>query len=541
MKRLLKPVYVWIVYSFSSLSAADTHQILYHITKGNIPIACDLYAERKKDQNREEPAVLQELGLRILREGIASHDPETQLLSLWGAGISGDDRALSILQKGLLSRDPNLQMAAVQFLVDRQHDAALEILDQALASPFLPVRLKALSALVSNRSPKALAHVESLMHKAPAEARLFFAEMLVVHGGVEATRTVRKLLNTAEEQTVVAAVLAMVHAERDDLLPEIRRLAGSLNAAQQEVCAYALGAFKDSSSLPQLRNLALSPVVTVRVAALVALHKMGDAASRLEIEVLAKKGHLPAVQALAEVEGSETTLRMLQDSSMLNIRLNAALALLRQKSPLKTELYRDVFVQDHRDIVFAPLQSPGRIFTSWSATPCARQRFKESSEIFENSLRLRERLLLQVSEISETELLRLSHLLFEEEQNDLIPALTRILAETKSPEAIRQLKAYREKAGAPWIRNYCNLALYRAKAAGPYVDDLMEWIRDYRQHTLVSINRTEATSQLLLESLEAMIQARDEQVLPLLLDLIRYGNPKNRYALAGILIRAGST
>jgi hypothetical protein len=50
----------------------------------------------------------------------------------------------------------------------------------------------------------------------------------------------------------------------------------------------------------------------------------------------------------------------------------------------------------------------------------------------------------------------------------------------------------------------------------------------------------EDASRLLVESFESLVQTQDDLGIDLLLEAIKDGNRKNRYALAGLLIRAAN-
>lgn len=543
----------FLVY-FSPLASSDTNLISYRLARGEISAACDLYSEWRDVQGRDDMEFLQHLGLKLLEQGKQSVDPEVQILTLFGAGVSGDDRALSVFEKGVLSNNPFLQDVAVRFLSQTHHQTAIEMLNMAMASPYLPVRLEALSGLIKNGSPKALPHLESLMQKLPSEAFFLFPELLIQQARPEAMRMLRQLLVSPDENTRVAAIIAIAKSGRDDLLPEVRRLSHHLGAAQQEACAWALGVFKDVSSSERLKELSRSSVASVRVAALCALYRLGDTSAVVEVGRLARDGELFALSALGEMAGSEKLLMQWVNDPDVNMRINAVTALLHLKQPLKAEWYRDILVKDDRDFVFIPVSSPGRTRLAWTAVPCAKQRFCDVPEIFGRSLQWREELLQEVSQLSEADFLSISRLLFETEQNDLMPLLTRLLAAAKTPQALAQLRLYSQKVGAPLIRHYCDLALYRAKEPGPHRAKLLAWIDEHRVDLLMRLKSPvlwssqpsgfydcispEETSRLLVESIEVMVQQQDPDVFTCLLDLIRYGNPKNRYVLAGLLIRA---
>jgi hypothetical protein len=124
----------------------------------------------------------------------------------------------------------------------------------------------------------------------------------------------------------------------------------------------------------------------------------------------------------------------------------------------------------------------------------------------------------------------------------------------KSPATIQLLKEEQQKAGSPLIRNYCNLALYRLQEEGPYAQLLYDWVSKQYKEDLIRFRpffswgkretpstfqlNPEETSKLLIESFEALTASQNDEGITMLLQAIRYGNGKNRYALAGMLMRA---
>ena len=109
--------------------------------------------------------------------------------------------------------------------------------------------------------------------------------------------------------------------------------------------------------------------------------------------------------------------------------------------------------------------------------------------------------------------------------------------------------------GAPLIRNYCNLTLYRLKEPGPYGDNLKTFVQAQTKEDnitfrpLVPIDvrkKNEAhlelnakeTSRLLLDAFESFVATQDDRGIDILISLIQSGNQKNKYALIGLLMRA---
>ena len=59
------------------------------------------YREHTQSTGRNDFEILQQMGLILLQKGIQSDDPQTFLMTLFGAGLSGSVGALEILERGL--------------------------------------------------------------------------------------------------------------------------------------------------------------------------------------------------------------------------------------------------------------------------------------------------------------------------------------------------------------------------------------------------------------------------------------------------------
>lgn len=238
----------------------------------------------------------------------------------------------------------------------------------------------------------------------------------------------------------------------------------------------------------------------------------------------------------------------------LQIKLNAALGLLDKQDQRSLLFLKDVLVKDSRDFAFTKYQSKGKGFGYWKAVPSARQKFEDSDLDLELSLHFRESILEQTIDLPEDACLQAVLYILENQQNDLVPTAISLLENLQTPKAIAILKKYQQKVGAPLIRNYCNLALYRIKEEGPYDEKLREWVKSQASVNLIQLRPVvpwemredlspyqitpHETSRLLVESFEAFAQKQDDKGINALLDAIRNGNSKNKYALAGLLLRA---
>jgi HEAT repeat protein len=532
----------------------ESSQILYLMQSGNMAQALDVYKEYRKEIGHHDCELLQQLSLILLDQGHRNSDPEIQLLTIFGAGISSNEKALYILQDGINNSIPELQMVCLNFLARHQNDSAEEALKRAMASDYLLIRLEAAFHLAERKAPHAVAQTEALMYKVDEDLLFLFPQLFAAVGNAEAMRIMRRLLTDSDEQVRIETILCSAESRRDDLLPKIRMLATHHEVGQQEACAYALGEMKDEKAVPKLEKLARSNTPTVRLAALRALYRMGRKEMRFIIEEGAQKENLFAIQVLGEIEGSEDTLFKLTQSPNIHVKINAALALLDHSDPRCLSPLLEIFIKDSRDLGFLKASSQGKAFTAWKVVPSARQNFAENPVAFELSLNMREETLRKTLDLPEKDFIQMAHLIFETGQNDLVPTLVQLLENLQTPAAIELLKKHQQKAGAPLIRNYCNLSLFLLKEPGPYADNLMDWVvhkqnEDFirfrtfvpwelrESHSFYQLTPQE-TSNLLIRSFEAFAQTQEDRGIDLLIEAIQHGNPKNKYALAGLLMRA---
>lgn len=537
-------------------AASEPSHILYVMQAGYTERAMNLYAERAKEQERHDFDLLHQMGLILLEQGWESKDPELKLMALFGAGISMDERATTVLERGAECKYPQLQLIAINFLSRYQNETSERVLIQALSSRDLLIRLEAALMLAQTHNEAAIGPLEALMCKIPTELHPFFPQFFAMIGTDSAMKVLRRLMHQPHRETRLEAIRNATLYGRDDLLPQIRRLASQHDILQQEVSAAALGAFHDEASVPTLQALAKSPNTGVCIAALRSLAQLEHNDAKQAIADLAQKGDIFAITALGDISGSEELLDYLVHHGDQDIQLNATLALLERHDPRCTEPLAQFLKTDPSGMIFLRVTSNGKVLPAFRILPSAQQNLDSDLLAYELSLSMREEILKETLELPEEEFLKLAEMLFESRQDELVPTLVRLLENLNTPNAIALLKRYQSKAGAPLIRNYCNLALYRLRQEGPYGATLLRWISEQQRETdLIRFRpmlpwemRLDGqehyeltpveTSRLLVDAFETLAERRDEEGVTILLEAIARGNPKNKYALAGLLIRA---
>jgi HEAT repeat protein len=534
-------------------SSPQVGRLLFLIQQGEQAQALKLYQATFQEKGQHDFEVLHQMGLGILDYGFRASDPESQLLALFGASVSAHEDTYYIVEESLKSRFPQIQLIAIGALARFQNDRSDQALLRALGSPYLIIRYEAVHQLCKKKHPHAVSQAESLMYKTPKALLAVYPPVFACVGDAQSTRILRRLLNHSSDNVRLAVILSAAKYGRDDLLPQIRLQVSHLHFAQQEACAYALGVLKDEHALVKLQKLSQSHYPTVSLAAQLALYRLGHEEAVQAIEQAAQKEDLFAIAALGQVIDHPRVLLDLCKHTNLQIRLNAVIALLEQHHPAALEQINEVLIRDKRDLAFTSQKSPGQSLKAWKVTPSASQLFKEEDRSeYQEHLTLKESLLDQVREMSETHFIALAHQIFTQQQNDLVPYTVDLLEDLSSQAALECLKQHQQQLGAPLVRNYCSLALYRLQEPGPYGEQLRQWVKNQSQTQFIRFKpfspweigkqtyaiTPEETSQLLIACFEAFAIHQDMQGIETLIEALATGHAKNKYALAGLLLRA---
>ncbi|HEV8053063.1 MAG TPA: HEAT repeat domain-containing protein, partial [Parachlamydiaceae bacterium] len=530
-----------------------TNHILYLMHTGETAKALQAYQEYRNTTGTNDFELIEQIGLIILDQGYRSKDAEIQRLTLFGAGVSTNEKALYILEEGMSSNDQENQLIALNFLARFHNDRADLSIQRAMGSNSLLVRLETAFKLSKRKDPKAVGQTEALMAKVPEQVWPIFPQIYAECGSPEAKKILRKLLTHKDEAVRISTILSLAEYGHDDFLPHIRRMMSHHGAAQQEACATALGLLKDENSAKSFMILAKSSNANVKLAALASLYRLGRHESAKEVEAIANQGNIFAIYLLGDMPGSEDALARILQSNQLQIKINAAVALLNLGDKRSLPIVAQLLLRDTRDIALGKISSQGTSLTALKVVPSAQQNFEDDPVAIEVSLHLREELLVKAVELPEKDFLSLAHALLDCQQGDLIPILAEVLENHPTAPVIELLKRHQQKVGAPLIRNYCNLTLYRIKEPGPYAQNLLEWVKQQREidliqfRPLVPISQRDMndetfeltpheTSGLLVGAFESFVASQDDIGIDALISIIQTGNPKNKYALIGLLM-----
>ena len=532
------------------MSAEDSH-ILYLASMGSIELALDSYI--KNYPNLDNYTLLQKLCAIIIDRGYHSHTPEDVLLALYGAGISQNTQLFYILEGCLKSSYPQIQMAALNFLGRSADDRANDEINFGMSSRFLPVRLEAAYWLAIKKSPIATGQLESLMNKLPTMTHSYFPQLFALIGNPSSIKLLKHFILMGPPSLSTQAIIQAARAGIEELLPAIRTISTHLNPFQREACAYALGIFKDAHSLAVLEDYGMDPNPTLRIIAYNSLIHMGKREYLPKLALLAKEENLHAIISLASFPSEAPLLIDLANSTNPQVRLNASLALLKQKNPYCLKEIERILISGIETQVLTLLQSPSKTLIAYENRIPTNT--KEQLSIYlALTAQFRERLLVEARELPLDSFYALCEQILYTQQQDLVPTMVHLLENLQTKEALALLKKGKDFPGNPLIRTYCALALFRLDKQRYEEEELLAWLKEESKESIIKFRpmipwelqsentpfslAPEERSQLMIEAFQTLAEKQHPKTIQALINILSHGNPSNRFALAGLLIRA---
>lgn len=524
-------------------------KILFFMHHGQSNKALECYLAYAKESQTQDFELLEKASLALIEQGMKSDDAEIRLLSLYGAGISLNKEVLSILSSGLESNDLRMQMIALSFLDKFHDDEALEIVRKALSSQSLLPRLEAAYILAKAGSIDIVDQLLSLYEKVPDKARPLIAEIVSKCEGEGANLMMKRLLNDPVTEVRLATILEIGETQREELLSKVRSMATMGNFREEECAAAVLGELKDSNSKAKLWQIATRKCQTTRLAGLNALAKLNEEGV---YEKIHNEDSPFAIALYSKGNDSLPFLERALETPDFSLKVNAALALLERGKMPPISLLRDMLISDSRDFGFIREHSPGTTLTYWKAIANKKEQEDRYPRILSETSRFKQKVLNEATKLSEEQFFKIITLVIESQDTAIYLPAAQLLIENSSESARQLLKTMREKAGAPFARLVANLALFEMTKESIYENELISWLKQTVEQPLIRFKKEESvaklrspflltpeeTSEILIITFESLAHTRNPAAIEALLHAMAYGNPKNRYALAGLLIKA---
>lgn len=537
---------------FPSLNFADEAleaRLLYLMHRQKPEEAFNLYLENVQD-HKHDYALLQKMAKELIYEGAKSLDPEVQMMCLIAFSISSESSLHFLLRQSLDPKaPPQLQLATVAILGQMQDDRANEILKKALASPFLLLRLEAIYHLAKNKVNEVFEPMQSLFAKSPPEALPLFAQIAIELDTPQNDRFIRQLLSHQNVALRVEMLKEIRKHGLDHFHDQILKLASESHISQQEAAFLALAETDQSCNDEVLQRGRKHMQPEISLAALVALASKGDLSALSEIRERAKKGELFAFDALTFLDdrGSQEFLfDFLKNSPSFDRKLNALCSLLKLKIECDSALVAPFLLTDMKDFGYLPCLSPGGGFQFFKVLSSAHQNEKRYPLLLEKTASLKQQLLLAFFESSESHFFSLAKQILSYPEKDLIPLTLQLLENIHNDAIYDYLYQTSIFSSSSFVRGYAALTLFRLDPNPINTEKLIRWVKAQTDFSLIQVKKPEEsfgaltyeeTSRLFLESLEALVLQKSSAAIETLLYLIAHGNEKNRYALAGLLIK----
>lgn len=556
--QTLKSVFLLGLTSFGSLTAIASsieHRILYLAHQGQFEQAINLYQESVKNDEIVDYRPLQQIALAILQKTIKKSDPLEQLLGFYGSALSGNTEALKLLVSGLEHPVPQIQLISMDLLGRLGGDESEVLLQKSASSPNILTRLLALQILLQGQHPVAFSQLEALYRKVPPALYPLFPGFFALSHDPRAIRMLRRMLHDASAEVRLATLLTIAKQGKEELIPQLRIAIGKPDPREQEVGAYGAGLLRDRQAVPILLALGQECAYEVRLARLLALERLGSCKDLDFCQIAAKQGNPFAIQVLSEIEGGEETLLELCKSTVIEVRYNAALALLKKKDQRALSIVMELLLEDARDLAITRMRSPGRTLEAYRLFTSATLTQATSPEVFAESLQIRNQVLADLLTLPSGVFLDVAEVLFKRQQKDLIPTVVDMLVKIGSKRAQQILRDAQNQVGAPFVRMCCSIGLYRLDGNVNESKKIREWLIAHKAQEMVEINATptfnnnsslipgytlspQEDTLLFLSALEAVVEKQQHESITVLLELLGTGNVKNQPVLAGLLLRS---
>lgn len=551
-KKIVSFLFVFCILfrSLYGLIPDSQSQISYFLQNRQFPSAIWAYQTRAHLHKQHDPVILEKIAMAILEEGMENSDITKRITAYYSMIACSYIPTLHQLEIAIRARQPQLQLAAIHLLKHHTGDRSEEVLKAGLASPFPIIQLTTAYALAQKKFPKAYALIESLLFRVPPALHIYFPEFFATLNTVESRRRVIQFINDEQEKIRISAIISATQHQMEEAIPYIQSMLTHANPLEQEACLFALSHMKDMASLSRMRSLTKSSCDEVALASSFALYTLGYHEYYTGIANLAMQENLFAIALLGSIPEASESLYSLLKNSNLTVRMNAALALLKARDSRCLPVIVEILQAAHRGTDFVQVTSQGGCM-HYIKPLAKRTTTDEDQQIKEkqNSLAILENIVLQTSELTESDFLVVAQLLFESNYSSLIPLTVQLLENLQTPEAICLLQSGVSKLGSPLIRGYSQIALFKLGQSSLPIG-FHQFLQKTLRLSLVNYEEVrnkknigiftlqpEEKLRLVLTSLQVIASESCETSIDTLLQSIVNSHELNRYVLAGLLLQ----
>lgn len=475
---------------------------------------------------------LETLTADVFQKVALQGDLNTTIMTLFAASACHHPFSSILSQKLLHHPHPIVQLCAIQTLSGLNTKDSFAILIEALRSDYPFIRLEAAYQIAKKRTKDSFYHIDALSHKVPEELLVHMPELFALESSPASMKRLLQFLYSEDEELVIHTLLAIgkyhLHSFADRLL-----LMKPSSPAVLEALAFALQAVDREESFTYLHEMLQCSDPCVQTQATVSLLFLGDYSCQDHLKKLTSEGNLFAIDALSELPSIDFLTYPINECSKIH-SLNKAIAMLRQKDASCLPQVKQLLSQKEETLLL-PSFSTGFTRTYLDIEPLYLYEKEQRPFLQEQSLALKESLLVQALELHESAFIELATYLLDQQVIDLYPCLIELLVNKRSESAIQLLEKEQHRVGCPYNRAFATLALFsignqqEESRLAPILDfsrNVEE--KSYRQPLpwaslstfLEDSRKQQATTKarLYIETIEALAQSSSEQAIQTLID-----------------------
>lgn len=533
--------------SVNASNALTKAQALYLIHKQDPQQAFELYFK----QGVEDRELLEQMCIQLIESGMRKEDSETNMLSVFGAGISNYAPLVSVLQKGMRSSDANMQMMSLHFLGSNFDDRCHEVIKQGLTSPYLGMRLETLLKLAIKHDPSCIDHLFALTGKIPPPVITLLPSIAARIDHPKAKSFLAYLLQDFPDDVKRETVIQAALHHRDDLATEIKTIAKQSSGILQESALFALAYLGHHDILDFILQAHFKKPECLSLS--YALCLLGEKRFEYNLIEAAKNKDLFAIALMGQTQMNdqrkEILYALLKDHSK-EVSLNAAYSLAKHKDPAGIELLQQALVKKGIQAPLCFTSNPAKTMSALHNIAITHLKNTELQLALQKISQTKIEIIETISLLSENYLIETAQLLHQEQEFDLFAVAAKYLAHCSNPESIECLQSLYQTTGSEITKLRLSHLLYQVTGDQKIENEILTWIKKRCNYNLFSFQTSaehqkghffsltpSETSELLVSAFETLAQRYSTKALEALVYAMAYGHEKNRYALAGLTLR----
>ena len=489
-----------------------------------------------------------------LEKGLKSRDIEENLIALYGLLISDYMPSTQILLSLLKKNHFVTQSYLLQVLQKNLSYSAEEILTQAGHSMFFPIRLQALYQLTQRQEANSLTKIQALRQKFHKTYHFIFTPLIAAHRSKESEEELKRILKEPSSHLRSSALLEIGNQHIHSLLPEVKKAFTHVNPIEKESAIFALSCYPDLKLYDLLKKETISTNDHLALASHLALWRLGFIDHKKEILALAQKNNPFALFLLHKMHEETPILVKALKNKDKTIWINALWGLLHHKDIRVLPELEKLLLIDPLDSVINIEHSPAHTMHHLIIESPSIINDADLEKELAITLHLQKLCLSLLSRYPEEEVLKFCKRLLSTNKHPFQRELIHTIENIKSEKSLDLLRSLSFSIGSPLKRGYALTALYRKSTHIKDQERFYKWLKSQSGDSIIKFSKTadplsnlhvtpyelspEEHTGLISEALLTASTSHEEKYLNLIIELFNTCHKKNRYALAGILMKA---